>query len=140
MTNLNNFIVIGRVVRQPELETRGEQKIHSIDFTLAVNHNYKKNDEYEEYTSFLDFNLMGQRAVNMQKYLTKGRLVLIYSHIKQERWETSDGKSASRIKFVVDNIDPFIERQPKDDNNQNESKVPTTPENYEDGFEKEFIY
>ena len=142
MTNLNNFTCLGRVVRQPELETKGEKKIPSISFTLAVNHDYKKDDKYEEYTSFLDFELMGQRAVTMQQYLTKGRLVSIESHVKQDRWETSEGKSASRIRFVIDRIDPWIERLPKDKDKSDTEPKQMPPEDYynNEGFEKEFLY
>ena len=136
MTNLNHYICLGRVVRQPELETKGENQIPSINFTLAVNRDYKKNDKYEEYTSFLEFNLMGSRAVSMQKYLTKGRLVQIEAHLKQERWETPEGKTNSRLKLVIEKIDPFIERLPKD---KEDTVAQLNEENYNDeSFEKEF--
>lgn len=140
MTNLNHYFCLGRVVRQPELEEKGEKKIPSIDFTLAVNRDYKRGDKYEEYTSFLDFNLMGQRAVTMQQYLTKGRLVQIDAHLKQERWETTEGKTASRLKLVIEKIDPFVERQQKEKQDVDpQVEIPLEEDYYNEDFDKEFV-
>lgn len=123
MTDLNLVGIVGRVVKQPDLVQKGESGVNLLTFSLAVNRDYKKKDtdgnySYEERVSYFDFTLFGKRAENLQKYLTKGKLVTVEGYLEQDRW-TSDGKNFSRIKIVPVKIDPFVERVSK----ENQSEV-----------------
>lgn len=115
MNDLNRVQVMGRCVKQPDLTQKGSSGVSVLTFTLAVNRDYKKKgvDEYDEYTSFFDFTLFGSRAENLHKWITKGRLILVEGHLKQDRWDNLEGKTSSKIKIEVDEINPFIERLPK---------------------------
>ena len=122
-SDLNKTCLLGRVVKQPDLEIKGNG-ISLLTFTLAVNRNHKNKDgEQEDKVSFFDFTVFGKEAESLQKHLVKGTVVSIEGHLEQERWE-KDGKKFSRIKIVPDSINPFVERKSKEQND--------TEENYED--------
>ena len=120
MTDLNLVSVVGRVVKQPDLVQKGASGVNLLTFSLAVNRDYKKKDAdgYEKRVSYFDFTLFGKRAENLQKYLTKGKLVTVEGYLEQDRW-TTDGKNFSRIKIVPVKINPFVERVSK----ENQSEV-----------------
>ena len=116
MTDLNHVDIIGRCVKQPDLVKKGPSGVSVLTFTLAVNRDFFKNEEWIEEVSFVDLTIFGKTAENMHKYLTKGKLVSVEGYIKQERWQDKDGKTLSRLKIVPEKINPFVERMPKDTN------------------------
>lgn len=141
MTDLNHVDIIGRCVKQPDLVKKGPSGVSVLTFTLAVNRDFFKNEEWNEEVSFIDFTIFGKTAENMHKYLTKGKLVSVEGYIKQERWQDKDGKTLSRLKIVPEKINPFVERMPKDTNVEQQteeyhSEEPILPQsdNYPDVF------
>ncbi len=119
-SDLNKTCLLGRVVKQPDLEIKGNG-ISLLTFTLAVNRNYKNKDgEYEDKVSFFDFTVFGKEAESLQKHLVKGTVVSIEGHLEQERWE-KDGKNFSKIKIVPDSINPFVERKSKEQSDAEEN-------------------
>ena len=122
-SDLNKTCLVGRVVKQPDLEIKGNG-ISLLTFTLAVNRSHKNKDgEYEDKVSFFDFTVFGKEAESLQKHLVKGTVVSIEGHLEQERWE-KDGKKFSKVKIVPDSINPFVERKSKEQSD--------AEENYED--------
>ena len=122
-SDLNKTCLLGRVVKQPDLEIKGNG-ISLLTFTLAVNRNHKNKDgEYEDKVSFFDFTVFGKEAESLQKHLVKGTVVSIEGHLEQERWE-KNGKKFSKVKIVPDSINPFVERKSKEQRD--------AEENYED--------
>lgn len=141
MTDLNHVDIIGRCVKQPDLVKKGPSGVSVLTFTLAVNRDFFKNEEWIEEVSFVDLTIFGKTAENMHKYLTKGKLVSVEGYIKQERWQDKDGKTLSRLKIVPEKINPFVERMPKDTNVEQQteeyhSEEPILPQydNYPDVF------
>ena len=141
MTDLNHVDIIGRCVKQPDLVKKGPSGVSVLTFTLAVNRDFFKNEEWIEEVSFVDLTIFGKTAENMHKYLTKGKLVSVEGYIKQERWQDKEGKTLSRLKIVPEKINPFVERMPKDANVEqqteeyhNEEPILPQYDNYPDVF------
>lgn len=141
MTDLNHVDIIGRCVKQPDLVKKGPSGVSVLTFTLAVNRDFFKNEEWNEEVSFIDLTIFGKTAENMHKYLTKGKLVSVEGYIKQDRWKDAEGKTLSRLKIVPEKINPFVERMPKDTNVEQQteeyhSEEPILPQydNYPDVF------
>lgn len=100
---LNKVFLIGRLTRDPEIRflPSGSQV---TAFSIAVNRNYKVNDQWKEETSFFDIETFGALAERVGKQLSKGTQVLIEGQLKQDRWETSAGEKRSKIKIVATKI------------------------------------
>ena len=100
--DLNKVILIGRLTRDAELKynTKGTA-IASV--SLANNRSVKRNDNWETEVSYFDGNIYGRMAENLKPYLTKGKMILIAGHLKQDRWE-KDGQKFFRIKIEVEEV------------------------------------
>lgn len=85
---LNQTVLVGRLVRDPELfETENGNKIANI--TLAVPRNYKNiNGEYE--TDFIPCTLWKGIAENAVEYCHKGDLLGIKGSLKTRRIEQEE--------------------------------------------------
>lgn len=100
--DLNKVILIGRLTRDAELKynTKGTA-IAAV--SLASNRSVKKQDNWETEVSYFDGNIYGRMAENLKPYLTKGKMILIAGHLKQDRWK-KDGQNFSRIKIEVEEV------------------------------------
>ena len=100
--DLNKVVLIGRLTRDPELKQIGETTVGK--FSLAVGSSYKKGNEKVEETSFFECEVWGKLADVLGQYATKGKQIAIEGKLKQETWDTQDGKKASKVKIRVENF------------------------------------
>lgn len=100
--DFNKVTLIGRLTRDADLKylTTGTA-IAAV--SLASNRSVKKQDIWETEVSYFDANIYGRMAENLKPYLTKGKMILIAGHLKQDRWE-KDGQKFSRIKIEVEDV------------------------------------
>lgn len=87
---LNNTVIVGRIVRDPELkETESGKKVTNI--TLAVPRSYKNIDgEYD--TDFIPCVLWSGIAENTANYCKTGDLVGVKGRIQSRTYETEESK------------------------------------------------
>lgn len=98
----NKVTLIGRLTRDADLKyTTTGTAIAAV--SLASNRSVKKQDNWETEVSYFDGNIYGRMAENLKPYLTKGKMILIAGHLKQDRWE-KDGQKFSRIKIEVEEV------------------------------------
>jgi single-strand DNA-binding protein len=100
--DLNKVVLIGRLTRDPELKQIGETTVGK--FSLAVGSSYKKGNEKVDETSFFDCEVWGKLADVLGQYATKGKQIAIEGKLKQDTWDTQDGKKASKVKIRVENF------------------------------------
>jgi len=87
---LNNTVVVGRIVRNPELkETENGRKVANI--TLAVPRTYK-NIEGEYETDYIPCVLWSGIAENTVNYCKSGDLVGVKGRIQSRTYETEETK------------------------------------------------
>lgn len=100
--DLNKVILIGRLTRDAELKynTKGTA-IAAV--SLANNRSVKRNDNWETEVSYFDADIFGKTAENLKPYLTKGKMICITAHMKQDRWE-KDGQKFSRVKLEAEDV------------------------------------
>lgn len=87
---LNQIVIVGRLVRDPELrETDGGKKVTNI--TLAVPRSYKNlNGEYE--TDYIDCVLWTGIAENTTEYCKKGDILGLKGRVQTRIYETDEKK------------------------------------------------
>lgn len=114
MEDINVVVEVGNLVRDAVLEhtTSG---FPIMTFTIAVNTRRKSNEEWIEEANFFDCKSFGTRAEGVSKYLKTGKRVAVHGKLRQERWETAEGKR-SRIWIYTDNIQLLGDRKPVDGN------------------------
>lgn len=111
--SINSVCLSGNLTR--DMEIRNTQSGSAVgDFSIAVNDRWKnsKTGEWEDYTSFIDCTMFGNRVNNISKYLTKGMRVTICGKLRQNRWER-DGQKRSKVEVIVDDVD-FTNTKPSE--------------------------
>jgi single-strand DNA-binding protein len=121
----NTLSILVNVATEPEFATAGDTQIANI--TGIWNDPFKKKDDPSR-ASFFDIKCFGKTAEIAQKYVQKGRQILIEGKIKQERWVDKNG-GGNRSKHVVyadsltliGSANPSNDTQPQGSNNADSS-------------------
>ncbi|MEE2973278.1 MAG: single-stranded DNA-binding protein [Planctomycetota bacterium] len=101
--NLNKVFLMGNLTRDVELKkTPSNMSVANVG--LAVNRQYRANDETREETTFVDCEAWGRTAEVMGQYLRKGRPVFIEGRLKLDQWQDRDGNNRSKLKVVIENF------------------------------------
>jgi len=97
--DLNSFIGIGRLTRDPELRYTPAGK-GVCKFGIAINRTYR-NQEGNNVDDVLFLNIVtwGKQAENCSQFLKKGRRVAINGELRANNWQDKDGNK--RISFEV---------------------------------------
>lgn len=105
MANFNKVILLGRLTRDPQLNYLPSHTA-VVEFSLAVNHTYKKQDGSQgEETCFVDCQMFGKRAEVINKYIHKGDPLLVEGRLKLDSWQDKEGNKRSRLRVFVENFE-----------------------------------
>ncbi|MDD2518622.1 MAG: single-stranded DNA-binding protein [Bacilli bacterium] len=99
---LNQTVIVGRIVKDPELiDTELGKKVSNL--TIAVPRSYKNKDgEYD--TDFIDCTLWSGLAENTVEYCKKGDLVGIKGRLETEVYEKEDNSTVKNTKLVAEKV------------------------------------
>jgi single-strand DNA-binding protein len=98
--DLNKILLIGRLTRDPEYKLVNQTSV--VNFSLANNRVYITNGEKKEEVHYFDCESWGKQAETLKQFAKKGTRLAIEGRLKQERWDTPDGKVNSRIRIRVE--------------------------------------
>ncbi len=100
MSHINCTIIHGFVATEPELRKVGEGK-SVCSFCIGVeDYQRKKNDETgEKNVNFFGVTFWDRSAEVCKEYLSKGRHIIVYGRLKQDRWTDEKGENHSRVKI-----------------------------------------
>jgi len=103
MKNFNKVIIMGNLVRDPEIKYL-PSGMPVANFSIAVNDSYKKDGQAVEKVSYLDIIVFSKQGENCNEYLSKGKPVLVEGRLQQRRWEAQDGTKRSKVEIVASNV------------------------------------
>lgn len=103
----NNITVVGNVTRDPELMYL-QSGTAKLNIGMACNRRFRKNDEWQEETSFFDVVAWRDLADNVAESISKGDRIIVSGRIDQRSWETDQGEKRSKIEIVADEIGPSL--------------------------------
>ena len=109
---LNRIIIMGRLVRDPELRTT-QSGTPVTSFTLAVDRDFKSRDSGEKSTDFIDVVAWRQTAEFVCKYFTKGRMISVDGRLQTRGWKDREGNNRVSTEILVDNA--YFADSKKDD-------------------------
>jgi single-strand DNA-binding protein len=128
MSSLNHVVLIGRLVRDPELrQTAPGTPV--ANFTLAVDRRPKADGGKE--ADFLKVVAWGKLGEHCASYLTKGRLVAVEGHLQTHTYQGQDGQSHTAVEVVAENVQ-FLSPNPK-----NAAEGPSPDAEMPDDFDSE---
>lgn len=101
--DFNHVSILGRLVRDIEIK-QINQDLQVANFSIA--NNYEKRDRTgnrTEMASFFDCE-MWRGFQPIKQYLVKGKQILVSGELRQDRWEDDQGRTRSKVKLLVNNI------------------------------------
>jgi len=102
---LENFSVIGRLVKDAEIVESKDGFRKALVFSLAVNHSYKNdNGEFMKHTNFYDTAKWYNKDNNIENqlsFLKKGALVLVMGFPKVHGYMNKDNKVEAKLSITV---------------------------------------
>ncbi len=108
MSAQNQVTLIGRLVRDPEVEEVGKSKKYSrANLSLAVRNIKKKFKEGEKQVDadFIDGIIAwGKQAEFAENYLTKGRMIVVHGELRPDRWKDKEDKNHYRLTVIANSI------------------------------------
>lgn len=107
---LNSTIVQGRITSDPEVKVTANGYTYA-SFTLASER--AKNKDGEKVTDFLPCIAFGKTAEFIQKYCSKGRMIIIAGRMQSRNYEGSDGKRHTAYEILISEIN-FCDSQKQD--------------------------
>ena len=127
---MNNFIIAGRLTKEPELRTTKEGK-SVAELNIALRN--KKDD-----TTFLKITAFNQTADHVAKYCTKGDMLGIQGIIRNHNWTDKDNNKRYEYAFIANSVE-FLSLKPKGNEEAPESEEPAPedepiPENYKTDY------
>lgn len=102
MADFNSVVLLGRLVRDPELRYVGNGA-PVCSFSVATNHRYTKSDgQKAESVTFIEVDVWRRLAELCSQFLKKGRQVLVTGVLKQDRWvDSKTQQNRSKLKVVA---------------------------------------
>ena len=99
---LNHIIVMGRMVRDPELRRTGSG-VAVASFTVAVDRDFGGRDGGEKETDFIDCVAWRQTGEFVSKYFKKGSMIAVSGRLQIRSWTDKDGNKRKSAEIVADN-------------------------------------
>lgn len=100
---LNQVILIGRLVRDPELKYTPNKGVAVTKFTIAVDRLTQSDGQSAD---FIDIIVWDKQAENCAQYLSKGKLVAVVGRLQIRQYEQDGSKRkvaevvAERVRFL----------------------------------------
>lgn len=121
---MNNVILIGRLVRDPELRYTSGSQMAVCKFTLAIDRR-SREEKKADFPSVICF---GKTAENCEKFLAKGRKVAVQGRLQTGSYE-KDGVKHYTTDVIADNVE-FLEWGEKTGESAKESHSEPVPEGF----------
>jgi single-strand DNA-binding protein len=100
--NYNRVILAGNLTRDPQLSAL-PSNTSVVEFGLAINRNWTGTDgQKKEETCFIDCRVYGKQAEVFNKYMTKGRPVLVEGRLQLDTWEDKNKQRRSKHRVIVE--------------------------------------
>ncbi len=100
---LNKCIFIGRVVRDVELKTVGDN-VPVANFTIAVDKRFKPKNEDKPTADFIPVVAWRGTAEFATKYFCKGKQIFVCGSLETYTWDKEDGTKGYGFRINADEV------------------------------------
>jgi|TARA_R110001592_G_scaffold192703_6_gene439533 single-strand DNA-binding protein len=103
---MNKYIALGNLTRDPKFrEIKNDNKV--CDFSIAIN-NKANNSVF-----YIDIETWNSVAENCNRFLSKGRKVLVEGRLASSSWKTKEGENRIRNYCVAEKV-TFLDKSEQD--------------------------
>ncbi|ADL54023.1 single-stranded DNA-binding protein [Clostridium cellulovorans] len=104
---MNKVVLIGRLVRDPELRFAQGTGTAVANFTIAVDRRFPSKDGQKE-ADFIPIVVFGKIAETVANYTSKGKLIGVSGRIQTRTYDAQDGSKRYVTEVVSDEVQ-FLE-------------------------------
>lgn len=97
---LNHIVIMGRLVRDPELRTT-QSGVNVASFTVAVDRDYSGQGQ-EKQTDFIDCVAWRGTGEFVSKYFSKGRMIVVSGRLQSRKWQDNHGNNRTSWEINAD--------------------------------------
>ncbi len=106
---MNKIVLLGRLVKDPELRhTENGDKIYT-KFTIAVQRNFKLPDGMRE-ADFIPIKVWGKKAEVIVRYMKKGSLITLSGRLRTGSYDDKDGNRKYISEVIAEDF-KFLENK-----------------------------
>jgi single-strand DNA-binding protein len=121
---MNKVVLLGRVVRDPEVRYTQNNNTMVCSFSLAVNRRFKQEGQPD--ADFINIVAWNKTAEFVAKYFTKGQQVAVVGRIQTRNYDDANGKKVYVTEVVAEEVH-FAESKKQDNNTGFEPAESFTP-------------
>ena len=99
---LNHIVIMGRLVRDPELRRTGSG-VAVATFRVAVDRDYVPKDGGERRADFIDCVAWRTTGEFISKYFSKGRMIVVDGRLEMRDWTDKEGNKRTSAEINVAN-------------------------------------
>lgn len=105
MAGYNRIIIVGNLTRDPELKQLPSGQA-VCRMSIATNRQFKNRQTgmQTQEVCFVDVDVWGVQAESSQKFLAKGRSVLVEGRLKFDSWQDQQGATRSKHSITADRV------------------------------------
>ena len=100
---MNKWIGMGRLTRDPKLESSGNG-VEYCRFSVAIDRAYAKQGE-DRKCDFIDCTTFGKQAAFVQKYFHKGDGIMVEGRLESDKYVDKDGNNRIAWKIICDRVE-----------------------------------
>lgn len=123
--SLNHIVIMGRLARDPESRTT-QSGVSVCNFTVAVDRDYKNGDE--KVTDWIDCVAWRGTAEFVQKYMSKGRMVVVSGSLQSRKWQDKEGNNRTSWEVQAQNVYFADSKRDGDSGSGGGSPAPASPD------------
>lgn len=100
---MNKIVLLGRLIKDPELKTLDDAEKMFTRFILAVERNFKSADGTRK-SDLIPVTIWGRKAEVICKYMTKGSLISLSGRLRTGSYEDKDGNKKYIAEVVAEDF------------------------------------
>lgn len=119
---LNRIVLMGRLTRDPELR-RTQSGTAVVSFSIACDRDYAAQGAERE-TDFIDIVAWRGTAEFVEKYFSKGRMIVVVGRLQKRNYTDKDGNKRSAVDIIAENV--YFGDSKKDGETSDNASAPST--------------
>lgn len=134
---MNKVVLIGRLVRDPELKFAAGSGMAVTRLTMAVDRRFLSKDGQKE-ADFIPVVLFGKTAETVANYMSKGSLLGVSGTIRTGSYDAKDGTKKYTTEVYADEVQ-FLDKKGSNSGGTNTSNTYNQGNTGGSSFEDEFM-
>ena len=98
--SMNTWTIMGRITKPLEIKETNSGT-HVLNFTLAVDDDYKPKDGSDRHVDFVDCVIFNGGADTIAKWCDKGSQLVVSGRGTSEKWQDKDGNNRTSWRLYV---------------------------------------